>query len=88
MTHGYRVEVFLSGFDKSRAGELKQILKIYHNSQGNEWFKKVLKQTANGERVLIYETNSEADAMRVGHAFVRAGGQVEVDGLQPEEDEF
>lgn len=88
MTHGYRVEVFLSGFDPSRAGELKQILKIYHNSQGNDWFKSVLKRTAGGERVLIYETNSETDAMRVGQAFVRAGGNVEVDGLQPEEKEF
>ena len=88
MAHGYRVEVFLAGFDKSRAGELKQILKIYHNSQGNDWFKSVLKRANDGQRVLIYETNNDADALRVGQAFVRAGGQVEVDGLPTEEEVF
>lgn len=88
MTQGYRVQVFIVGFDKDRANELKMILKIYHNSQGNDWFKSVLRRADAGERVLVYETNSDADAMRAGGAYARGGAHVEVDGLAEQEEAF
>jgi hypothetical protein len=86
MSENYRVKVYLAGFDKDRAAELKSILKIHHNSQGNEWFKSVLRRAADGERVLVYETNNDTDAMRVGQSYARGGAHVEVDGLQEAEE--
>ncbi len=88
MTHAYRVRVYLTAFDESRASELKQALKIYHNSQGNEWLKGVLRQVHEGNEVQVYETNSDSDARRVGMAFVSAGAHVKLDGLEDEEGEF
>jgi len=88
MTEKYRVKVLLVGFDEDRAPELKQILKLYHNSQGNAFFKNVLRRAWDGERVEIYETNNDIDAIRMAQAIIRGGGQVEIDGLQEDEPEF
>ena len=88
MSSQYRVHVFLVGFDESRASELLSILKIYHNSQGNEFFKEVLRRAHASERVVIYETNNDIDAMRVAQSFLRAGARIEVDGLAEEEAPF
>jgi hypothetical protein len=82
MPQDYRVKVFMVGFDVERASELKQILKIYHNSQGQEYFKDLLRRCHDGERVQIYETNDDTDAKRISIAFSRAGAAIEFDGLQ------
>lgn len=84
----YRVQVYLVGFDKERAPELKSILKIYNRDKGNEFFKSVLKRAWEGERVLIHETNNDTDAMRMAQALFRGGAKLEIDGLQEEEDDF
>ncbi len=88
MSQSYRVSVFITGFDVSRASELKEMLKIHNSNQGTNWFKDVLRRANDGERVQVYQTNSDADAMRVGGAYARAGAEVEVDGLPDEEEEF
>ena len=88
MTQSYRVRVYLIGFDESRASELKQALKIYHNSQGKDWLKGVLRQVHEGAEVMVYETNSDPDARRVGMSFVSAGAHVKVDGLEDDESDF
>lgn len=82
----YRVHVYLVGLDKDRASELRSILQIYNKSQGRVWFKDVLQRAYKGERVPIYHTNDDLDAKRFGMALLRAGGQVEIDGLVEEED--
>jgi hypothetical protein len=82
MAEKYRVQVFLVGFDKDRAPELKSMLKIYHNSQGQAWLKEVLRRAWEGERVLIYETNNDVDATRMAQSLLHAGAQIEIDGLQ------
>jgi hypothetical protein len=88
MSQQYRVKVFLVGFDVERANELKSMLKIYHNSQGEVFFKDCLRRAHDGERVLVYESNSDSDAMRVGRAIANGGAQIEVDGLTEEEEPF
>ena len=88
MTQSYRVRLYLTDFDESRASELKQALKIYHNSQGKDWLKGVLRKVHEGGEVLVYETNSDPDARRVGMSFVSAGAHIKVDGLEDEEAEF
>ncbi|MCA9565001.1 MAG: hypothetical protein KC561_16000 [Myxococcales bacterium] len=81
MSQNYRVKVFLCGVAKDRASELRSTLKIYKPKEGNEYFKDVLRRAHSGERVLIYESNSDVDAMRLAHAMLRSGAQIEVDGL-------
>ena len=84
----YRVQVYLTGFDKDRASELKSILKIYNRDKGNAFFKSVLRRAWEGEKVLLHQTNDDTDAKRMAIALLRGGGQVAIDGLQEEEDEF
>ena len=88
MSDQYRVKVLLVGFDEDRAPELKQILKLYHNSRGNTYFKNVLRRAHEGERVVIYETNDDVNAIRMAQAIYRAGGHLELDGLKEDEPEF
>lgn len=87
MTNQYQVKVFLCDFDVSRAAEMKVTLKIYHNSQGNLFFKELLRQVKAGEPRLVYETNNETDAKQVANTLARIGGSVMIEGLK-EEDEF
>jgi hypothetical protein len=84
----YRVQVYIVGFDKERAPELKSILKIYNRDRGNEYFKSVLRRAWEGERVLVHETNDDTDAMRMAAALSRGGARIELDGLTEDESEF
>ncbi len=88
MPQKYRVQVYLVGFDKDRATELKSILKIYHNSRGEAFFKDCLRRAFDGERVMIYESNNDVDSVRVAQAYARGGAQIEIDGLEEEQDPF
>ena len=88
MSQEYRVHVYLVDFDKTRAAELTQILKLYHNSQGAQWFRTLLRGVAEGEAQEVYETNSDDDARRVGLSIMRAGGQLRLDGLNDAPEAF
>ena len=88
MSQQYRVKVFLCGFDEGRASELKSILKIYHNSQGEAFFRDALKRAHEGERVQIYETNNDVDAHRVAQAYLRGGAAIQIDGLEDKDSIF
>jgi hypothetical protein len=88
MSEKYRVQVYLVGFDPERAPELKSLLKIYHNSQGSIYFKSVLRRAHEGERVMIYESNADIDAIRFAQSMLRGGAEIEIDGLEEDEEEF
>ena len=88
MTNQYRVKVMLVDFDGERAAELKSTLKIFHNSQGNLFFKEMLHEVKEGKHRLVYESNNDIDAMRVARTIARAGGRIGIDGLKEDEDEF
>ena len=88
MEEQYRVEVYLVDFDKDQASELKEILKIYHRDKGKEYLKKVLRRVKGGERVPVYSSNDDTDALRVCQTLKRAGAKLEVDNLKEEEEEF
>jgi hypothetical protein len=84
----YRVQVYLVGFDKERAPELKSILKIYKRDKGNEYLQTTLKRAWEGQRVLVHETNDDTDAMRFAGALFRGGARIEIDGLHEDKPEF
>ncbi|MBN1944186.1 MAG: hypothetical protein JW797_00865 [Bradymonadales bacterium] len=88
MSEEYRVKVYLTEFDPTRASELKATLKIYHNSQGKTFFTELLHKVHAGEQQLIYETNNEIDAKRIAHTILRSGGATVIDGLKEKEPEF
>jgi|GEM_PF-4404779 len=88
MTDRYRVEVFLVGFDEDRAPELKQLVRIYNPSLGAETLRGMLRKVHEGERVLVYSSNNDTDAIRVAQALARGGANIEIDNLQDEEAEF
>ena len=88
MTAKYRVEVFLVGFDEDRAPELKQIIGIYHRDLGADKLRGMLRKAHGGERVLVYTSNNDTDAIRVAQALARGGGRIEIDNLEDEEAEF
>ena len=88
MTDKYRVEVYLVDFDEDRAPELKELLKIYHPSLGKETLRGTLRKAHEGERVLVYTSNDDTDALRVSQALTRGGAMLEIDNLQEDQGEF
>lgn len=88
MVQKYRVEVFLVGFDEGRAPEMKQLIQIYQPALGAETLRGILRKVHEGERVLVYSSNNDTDAIRVAQALARGGAKIEIDNLQDEEAEF
>lgn len=76
----YRVRVLLTGFQKGRAVELKEVLGRLIRGAGSARLTKILRRVGEGEAVTVYETNSLDDARDIAGRLTRAGARIVVDG--------
>ena len=83
MNGTYRVRVYMVDVDKSRARQLREVLGRFVRGAGKQPLREMMQRAFNGERVLIYETNSDDDARAVAQSATDGGATVEIEGLQP-----
>lgn len=88
MTSTYRVQVYLTGLDKERARQLRESLARVLTGAGPKPLKAVMRRAYDGERVLVYESNDDSDALAVAQSLESAGGTVECEGLREPEELF
>jgi hypothetical protein len=88
MRSAYRVQVYLTGVDEERAGLLRESLARILHGLGPKSLKAVLRRAHGGERVLVYESNDDRDALAVVQSLESAGGTVACEGLRGPEEPF
>lgn len=88
MTHiPYRFQVAFASINAERRKELAEVIKILNPKTGKDWVKALIKQAEGGEQPIVHQSNSKADAYRVGMAYQNAGAEVLIHDLLPGDDE-
>ena len=78
-TGTYLFHVWLTSFDPAGANELQEALGRIHEEAGSEQLALMLATVAEGERIIVYRTNSRTDAEVVAGTLKHAGAQIEID---------
>jgi hypothetical protein len=85
---GYRVHVYMTAVDKQRAAQLREALGRVLTRAGKEPLRDLMRRAHGGERILVYRTNDDRDALAIGQSLTNAGATIEIDGLRPPDDLF
>ncbi len=79
-TGTYLLRIWMTGFNTDRSKEVLEELGRTYSGVGISQRKAILRKVNEGERVVVYQTNSRNDAQIVAGRLARAGVEVEVDG--------
>lgn len=88
MESEYRVHVYMTGLDKELVNELRKRLGRYVKGAGRAQLNEMMRRAYRGERVLVYSTNNDDDALTVKRDIEGGGAVATVEGLREEEDIF
>jgi hypothetical protein len=88
MSSNYRVTVFLTAVDKERVVQLREVLQRIIKGAGKEPLREIMRRAHGGERMRVYQTNNDKNALEVAQSLIAAGAGVAVEGLKPPEDAF
>ncbi|MBN1944507.1 MAG: hypothetical protein JW797_02475 [Bradymonadales bacterium] len=88
MNEAYRVHVFLTGVDEEKARQLREVLGRYLKGAGPTILRQIMRRAHAGERVLVYESNSDQDAQAMAEDLMGHGATIEIEGLLPPEEPF
>ena len=86
MSEQYRIQVFMTYVDRDQARLVREALSRIVKGSGKEQQRDIMRRAHGGERVLVYQSNLDADAEDVALRLKNAGAKVEIEGLsEPEE---
>lgn len=84
----FRVQLYLVGIKPDQARPLRRMLARVMIGVGKAELKRTLRRAHEGERVLIYQTNSDKDAESWAHQLKGCGATIEIEGITGPEPAF